>query len=161
MNPALDRKRLSARRATRADLPRLLELLADDVLGETRENIEAKDPVYALAFEEIDRDPNQVLLVGELDGRLIAMLQMTFIPSLSRRGARRANIEDVRVGGSERGKGVGTWLIGEALRLARERGCRLAQLTSDKRRAEAHRFYGRLGFTASHEGFKVPLGESE
>jgi GNAT superfamily N-acetyltransferase len=138
-------------------LPRLLELIADDVLGKNREGVGSTDPAYERAFEAIERDANQYLMVAELDGRVIGMLQLTFIPGLSRRGAWRANIESVRVDSSLRGRGIGAWLIDRAIDVARARGCRLAQLTSDKRRTEAHRFYGRLGFTATHEGFKREL----
>ena len=148
---------MRVRRAERADLPRLLELIADDMLGKNREGVGSDDPVYQQAFDAIDGDANQYLMLAELDGRVIGMLQLTFIPGLSRRGAWRANIESVRVDASLRGRGVGAWLIGQALDLARNRGCRLAQLTSDKRRTEAHRFYGQLGFSATHEGYKREL----
>jgi GNAT superfamily N-acetyltransferase len=150
---------LVCRRATRADLPRLLELLADDDLGRNREAAGGDDPAYARAFATIDADANQSLLVGEQDGYVIAMLQLTFIPGLSRRGAWRANIESVRVARTLRGRGIGAWMIEQALQEARAFGCRFAQLTSDKRRTAAHRFYGRLGFLASHEGFKLVLEE--
>lgn len=148
---------LVARRAVRADLPRLLELLADDDLGRNREGVGSSDPVYERAFDAIDRDPNQHLLVAEIDGRVIGMLQITFIPGLSRRGSTRANIEAVRIDSGLRSRGIGAWLIDQAIALAHARGCRMAQLTSDKRRTQAHAFYGRLGFVASHEGFKLAL----
>ncbi len=148
---------LIARRAVRADLPRLLELLADDDLGRNREGVGSTDPVYEQAFEAIDRDDNQLLLLADLGGRVVGMLQLTFIPGLSRRGATRANIEAVRVDSSLRSRGIGGWLIAQAIEQARQRGCRMAQLTSDKRRTQAHAFYGRLGFVASHEGFKRAL----
>ncbi|MCU0951519.1 MAG: GNAT family N-acetyltransferase [Burkholderiaceae bacterium] len=148
---------LAVRRAVRGDLPRLLELLADDDLGRNREGVGSTDPVYAQAFDAIDRDDNQLLLVAERDSRVIGMLQLTFIPGLSRRGAWRAHIEAVRVDSSLRSRGIGGWLIAQALGAARARGCRMAQLTSDKRRTQAHAFYGRLGFVASHEGFKLAL----
>jgi len=148
---------LRVRRAGRADLARLLELIADDMLGKNREGVASSDAVYERAFEAIDRDANQYLMLAELGGRVVGMLQLTFIPGLSRRGAWRANIESVRVDSSLRGQGIGAWLIGQALDLARSRGCRLAQLTSDKRRTEAHRFYGQLGFSATHEGYKREL----
>ncbi|MGO4377654.1 GNAT family N-acetyltransferase [Pseudoduganella sp. RAF53_2] len=151
----IDYAKLSTRRATSGDLPRLLELLADDDLGKNREAVGSSDACYVRAFHAIDSDPNQYLLIGELEGRIIAMLQLTFIPGLSRRGALRANIEAVRVDSSLRGQGIGSWLISEAIALARERQCALIQLTSDKSRTEAHRFYTRLGFVASHEGFKL------
>jgi GNAT superfamily N-acetyltransferase len=152
---------LTARRAQRRDLPRLLELLADDVLGKNREGVGSDDPAYIRAFDVIDRDPNQSLLVAELDGRVVGMLQITFIPGLSRRGAWRANIEAVRVDSSARGRGIGAWLMARALEAARKRGCRIAQLTSDRRRADAHRFYQRLGFTDSHIGYKLSLEAAE
>ncbi len=152
---------LTARRAQRGDLPRLLELLADDVLGKNREGVGSDDPAYSRAFDVIDRDPNQQLLVAELDGRVVGMLQVTYIPGLSRRGAWRANIEALRVDSSVRRRGIGAWLMARALEHARKRGCRLAQLTSDKRRAEAHRFYSRLGFTDSHLGYKLSLEAAE
>jgi ribosomal protein S18 acetylase RimI-like enzyme len=148
---------LSFRRARRDDLPRLLALLADDALGKNREAVGTSDPVYSAAFDVIDRDHNQLLLVGERAGEVIAMLQLTFIPGLSRRGAWRANIESVRVASELRGQGIGARLMDEAHQIARKRGCRLAQLTSDKQRPEAHRFYERLGYTASHTGFKFAL----
>ena len=148
---------LSARRAERADLPRLLELLADDMLGKNREGVGSDNPVDVRPFDSIDADPNQTLLVATLDGAVVGMLQLTFIPGLSRRGTWRANIEAVRLASSLRGRGAGSWLIAQALETARARGCGLAQLTSDKRRTEAHRFYGRLGFEASHVGYKRVL----
>src|SRR5437762_771756 len=102
---------LVCRRATRADLPRLLELLADDVLGRNREGIGSSEAVYERAFNAIDGDRNQLLLIGAIDGLVIAMLQVTFIPGLSRRGAWRANIEAVRVSNDLRSRGIGGWLI--------------------------------------------------
>ena len=152
---------LTVRRAQRVDLPRLLELLADDELGKNREGVGSDDPAYIRAFDAIDRDPNQSLLLAELDGRVVGMLQVTFIPGLSRRGAWRANIEALRVDSSVRRRGIGGWLLTRALDNARKRGCRLAQLTSDRRRSEAHRFYDRLGFTDSHIGYKLLLESSE
>jgi GNAT superfamily N-acetyltransferase len=148
---------LMCRRATRADLPQLLQLLADDDIARRREDFGNQDPVYERAFDSIDGDTNQLLLVGDIAGRVVAMLQVTFIPGLSRRAALRANIEAVRVASDLRSRGIGRWLIAQAIERARERGCRVAQLTSDKRRTEAHRFYARLGFVASHEGFKLEL----
>ena len=149
--------RIKSRRATSADLPAMLALIADDVLGKNRD-ADASDVAYKNAFDAISRDSNQHLLVGELDGEVIAMLQLTLIPGLSRRGATRANIEAVRVKSALRSMGIGAWLMTEALAVARERGCSLAQLTSDKRRTGAHAFYERLGFTDSHVGYKCALG---
>jgi GNAT superfamily N-acetyltransferase len=144
---------LHARRAALSDLPAMLALIADDKLGKNRD-AESSDPVYKEAFEVIDADENQYLLLGELDGKVIAMLQITFIPGLSRRGATRANIEAVRVKSAFRNQGIGQWLMKHAIEIARARGCALAQLTSDAQRTEAHAFYGRLGFVGSHVGFK-------
>ena len=148
---------LTFRRARRADLLRLLALLADDVLGRNREAAASADPAYAAAFAAIDADPNQYLLVAEADGTVVGMLQITFIPGLSRKGSWRANVEAVRVAAELRGGGIGARLMAQAEQLARERGCRLVQLTSDLQRADAHRFYTRLGYAASHTGFKKPL----
>ncbi|MFZ6723661.1 GNAT family N-acetyltransferase [Undibacterium sp. Ji49W] len=157
MKEQADLSRLSTRRAVRQDLPRLLELIADDDLGKNREGVGSEDACYAEAFERITADDNQFLMVAEMDGRIIAMQQVTFIPGLSRKGATRAMIESVRVEGYLRGQGIGHWFIEQAIQLARERGCQLVQLTSDKKRIQAHRFYGSMGFTASHEGFKLQL----
>ncbi len=148
---------LTFRRARRDDLPRLLALLADDVLGRNREAAASADPAYAAAFAAIDADPNQHLLVAEADGTVVGMLQITFIPGLSRKGSWRANVEAVRVAAELRSRGIGAQLMAQAEQLARERGCRLVQLTSDLQRADAHRFYTRLGYAASHAGFKKPL----
>jgi len=153
----IDHENLNARRARIGDLPRLLELLADDTLGKNREAVGSGDPCYVQAFNAIDSDVNQRLLVCELAGNVIAMLQLTFIPGLSRRGALRANIEAVRVDSGMRGQGVGSWIMKQAILVARERDCSLVQLTSDKSRIEAHRFYTRLDFVGSHEGFKLKL----
>lgn len=149
---------LAARRATRADLPRLLELLADDVLGKHRDAPGDDDARYHRAFDAIDRDPNQHLMVVEHDGRIVGMAQLTFIPGLGRRGAWRANIEAVRVDSAVRNRGIGAWMIEHAVALARERGCTIAQLTTDQRRTDAHRFYARLGFQNTHVGFKLAIG---
>ncbi|WP_222616386.1 GNAT family N-acetyltransferase [Undibacterium umbellatum] len=157
MKVQADLSKLSTRRAVRQDLPRLLELIADDDLGKNREGVGSEDACYSEAFDRITTDDNQFLMVAELDGRIIAMQQVTFIPGLSRKGATRTMIESVRVDGYLRGQGIGHWFIKQAIQLASERGCQLVQLTSDKKRIQAHRFYGSLGFTASHEGFKLQL----
>lgn len=147
---------LSLRRATRNDVPAVIALLADDEIGAMRETPDDREP-YDASFAAIDADPNQFLVVGEQDGRIVATMQLTFIPGLSRRGTWRAQIEGVRVSTEMRGGGVGEQLIRWAIDRARERDCALVQLTSDTRRAEAHRFYERLGFVASHTGFKLAL----
>ena len=144
------------RQATVADVPAIVALLADDEIGATREKPDDRAP-YDESFAAIAADPNQLLVVGEHNRRVVATMQLTFIPGLSRRGTWRAQIEGVRVASSARGHGLGEELIRWAVDRARGRGCALVQLTSDARRQDAHRFYERLGFTASHTGFKLAL----
>ena len=146
------------RLATRADVPAVLALLADDALGASREVVtEEVDAAYWRAFEQIDADPRNELVVADDGGTVAGTCQLTFTPSLSRRGAERMTIEAVRVRDDLRGRGVGRDMMTWALDRARERGCRLAQLTTDKRRTDAQRFYASLGFAATHEGMKLTL----
>lgn len=144
------------RRATVDDIGPIVAMLADDPLGAQRESPDQLGP-YQAAFAEIDGDPQQLLAVAERAGRVVGTMQLTFIPGLSRQGASRALIEGVRVHGDERGSGLGTELTTWAVDEARRRGCALVQLTSDVTRVDAHRFYERLGFEATHVGFKLPL----
>ncbi len=144
------------RTATEDDLPALVALLADDVIGAAREGA-AGDDAYRAAFAAIAADPRNHLVVADVGGEVAGTLQLTFIPGLSRMGAERAQIEAVRVAAAHRGRGLGRRMIGWAVDQARARGCRLVQLTSDKRRADAIRFYESLGFAATHEGLKLPL----
>ena len=133
-------------------------MLADDVLGAAREEYRLPlPPEYGLAFEAIDRDPNNELIVAELDGRTVGVLQITWLPYLTHRGSWRALIEGVRVDASVRSSGIGRRLFTWAIERARERGCSLVQLTTDKARPDALRFYESLGFVASHEGMKLKL----
>ncbi|BCW12493.1 GNAT family acetyltransferase [Arthrobacter sp. NtRootA4] len=156
MTAAVEGGTFSLRRARRGDLPRILALLADDRLGAVRES--ADDPApYERAFDAIDADPAHLLVVGELNGEVVATFQVSYIPGLSRKGSWRSQIEAVRVSGELRGQGVGALMIQWAIDQARERGCSLVQLTTDKSRVAAHRFYERLGFVASHEGMKLKL----
>jgi GNAT superfamily N-acetyltransferase len=149
---------LAFRRARRGDLPAIVHLLADDPLGAQREaDVSPLPASYGAAFDAIDADPNQELVVAESGGAVVGVLQLTFIPSLTYRGGWRALIEGVRVAAALRSAGVGQRLFEWAIARARERGCHLLQLTSDKTRPEAIRFYERLGFVASHEGLKLPL----
>ena len=143
------------RQARREDLPAILALLADDELGRTREG--GADARVEAAFDAIERDPNNAIWVIDLDGAVAGCAQLTFIPGLARRGLRRAQIEAVRVASDLRGGGLGHWFFERLIDVARREGCGLVQLTSDKRRADAHRFYERLGFQASHEGYKLWL----
>ncbi|GLZ43778.1 GNAT family N-acetyltransferase [Actinokineospora sp. NBRC 105648] len=143
------------RPAVAADVPAIVAMLADDPLGATREA--PGDPRYGEAFAEIDRDPRQLLVVAEDGGEVVGTLQLTFTPGLSRLGATRATIEGVRVRTDRRGDGLGQGLIEWAVETARERGAVMVQLTTDASRKQAHRFYQRLGFVASHVGMKLPL----
>ena len=137
------------------DLPALVAVLADDVLGATRE-VAGMAP-YRRAFEQVAADPNQLLVAAVADGEVVGTLQLSLIPGLSRAGALRGQIEAVRVRADHRGIGTGAALLRWAIDEARRRGCALVQLTTDKSRADALRFYERLGFVASHEGLKLEL----
>ena len=146
------------RRAVSDDLTAIVALLADDPIGSGRESVgERLDPGYADAFAAIERDPKQLLVVAERGGTVIGCLQLSFIPGLTRRGMWRGQIEGVRVAAAERGGGIGQAFIEWAIGECRERGCGLVQLTSDKRRPAAHRFYEALGLAATHEGYKLEL----
>jgi ribosomal protein S18 acetylase RimI-like enzyme len=146
------------REATRADLLAIVRMLADDPLGATRER--ATDPLpreYLDAFDAIQTHTGNHLLVADLEGKVVGCLQLTFIPGLSRLGLTRAQIESVRIDSSMRGRKLGELMIADAIERSRKRGCGVVQLTTDKARADAHRFYERLGFARSHEGFKIML----
>lgn len=146
------------RLATRADMPVMIAMLADDALGAKREQyVEPLPQVYYDAFDAIDRDPNNELIVACLDGNVIGMLQLTYVPSLSYQGGWRATVESVRVDTALRGQGIGRQLMLWTIERARARNCHLVQLTSHKTRADAHRFYERLGFEMSHVGMKLSL----
>jgi len=147
------------RGAVSDDVEAIVTLLADDPLGRERETAPAigVDPRYRDAFAVIARDPNQLLAVAERSGRVVGVLQLSFIPGLTRRGMWRGQIEGVRIAASERGEGIGRAFLEWAIGQCRERGCGLVQLTSDKRRPEAHRFYEARGFAATHEGYKLEL----
>ncbi|WP_406067468.1 GNAT family N-acetyltransferase [Micromonospora sp. NBC_01638] len=144
------------REAVRADLPAVIALLADDVLGKARDFTEI-DEAYERAFADISADPRNQLIVAEQGGELVGCLQITYIPGLGRHGAERSLIESVRVRSDLRGQGLGRDLMTWAVDQARQRGCALVQLTTDKTREDAHRFYLGLGFVASHEGMKLAL----
>ncbi len=147
---------LTFRRATRSDLEAIVAMFVDDDLGKTRED--ASLPLntrYTDAFAALDGDPNQYLLVGERDGSVIAYLQITFMQHLSRLGSTRGQIESVRVRSDLRGQGTGKLLMREAIRLCRERGCSLVQLTTDLTRERTRKFYEDLGFDVTHHGMKM------
>jgi GNAT superfamily N-acetyltransferase len=147
------------RKATRADLPAIVHLLAQDILGQKREAYQ--DPLpnsYYEAFDRIDADPNQELIVAEnANQEVIGTLQLTILPGLSYQGSSRALIEAVRVREDHRGSGIGGELLQWTIKRARARGARMLQLTSDKQRVDAVRFYEKLGFKATHEGLKMFL----
>jgi GNAT superfamily N-acetyltransferase len=151
------------RRATRKDIPHLVRLLADDPLGSRRERF--ADPLpdaYYAAFEELNADPNSEVVVVERDGEIVGTFQLTFIRGLTHMGAARAQVEAVRVDARSRGLGIGARMFEWAVGRARERGCRMVQLTTHVERPDARRFYERLGFVASHVGMKLDLaGGSE
>jgi GNAT superfamily N-acetyltransferase len=146
------------RRAVAADLPAIVALLADDPLGRMREDplMPLRD-AYRDAFAVIDRDPHQLLMVADEGQAAVGTLQLTFIPGLTRLGAWRGQMEGVRIHRDHRGGGLGQRMMEWAIARCRERGCRLVQLTTDRTRPDAHRFYERLGFVATHLGYKLDL----
>jgi GNAT superfamily N-acetyltransferase len=148
--------KLQIRIARREDVPAIVRLLAEDQLGATRER--AEEPLPQAYWDAFDRlGPDNAVYVAEVDGTIAGCLQLTLIAGLSRRGMTRAQIEGVRVTAAHRGAGIGEALMRDAIDRARKAGCRLVQLTTDQRRADAHRFYERLGFAASHVGMKLAL----
>jgi ribosomal protein S18 acetylase RimI-like enzyme len=149
---------LNFREARGDDLQSLVELLANDVLGNKRED--ASKPLqhsYIQAFEAIKRDPNNQLLIATSENKLVGMLQLTFIPYLTHKGSWRCLIEGVRVHENFRGQGCGELMFKHAIHVAKQKNCSMVQLTSDKQRPDAIRFYEKLGFTASHEGLKLSI----
>ncbi|MEU5074963.1 GNAT family N-acetyltransferase [Streptomyces asoensis] len=147
---------LDIRAAVPDDIPAVVAMLADDPLGAQRESPDDLGP-YLAALERLSADPNQRLVVAVREGRVVGTLQLTIVPGLSRRGSTRSIIEGVRVHADERGSGLGTRFIEWAIEESRRENCQLVQLTSDTARTDAHRFYERLGFVASHVGFKLQL----
>lgn len=151
-------KEIKFRIAIEQDLDKIVEMLADDELGRKRERYEQPLPEgYTKAFQAITSDPNNELIVAYQDKEVIGVLQITFTPYITHQGGWRATIEGVRTTSSVRGKGVGSELIKWAIQRANERSCHLIQLTTDKLRVDALRFYERLGFKATHEGLKMKL----
>ncbi len=149
---------LHFRNAEMSDLPALVAMMADDVLGAAREDASLPlDPGYAAAFEAIRFQANQRLIVAVLDGRAVGTAQLAFLPGLARKGASRGYIEGVRIVGDLRGQGLGEALVRWAIEQCRARGCASVQLTTDNSRADAHRFYERLGFKPTHRGYKLAL----
>ncbi len=156
----MDNKPLLFRETEQCDIPHLLEMLADDELGKLREDVSTPvNECYLSAFNQICRDPNNELIVVQKGRQIAGMLQLTFIPYLTHKGSWRCLIEGVRIQKAYRGLGLGTRFFEWAIARAGERGCAIVQLTSDKQRHDALRFYQNLGFQASHEGFKLGLSE--
>lgn len=143
------------RNATRADVPEIVALLADDPLGKAREGADAD--AYMQAFDDIAANPAHQLIVGETAGRIVTYCQLTILAGLSRGGSRRALVEAVRVATDLRSQGIGALLMAECEARARAAGATMIQLTTDRSRTDAHRFYERLGYQASHLGMKKPL----
>ena len=149
---------ITFRKATRSDLPAVVALLADDMIGRSREiQSDPVDPRYVAGFDAIEASPNDMLAVAEMDGRVVACLQLTFLPAVSRLGAWRGQVEGVRVDASLRGSGIGRQMLQWAIEQCRAKGCRSLQLTTNAARADAQRFYKSLGFEASHVGMKLSL----
>lgn len=149
---------LTIRRATPADLEAIVDMLADDELGRTREApARPLAQAYRDAFAEIQRDANSELVVLEQGGEVIGTLQLNFLRGLGLQGARRAQIEAVRIKSSERGRRHGEFFIRWAIARARAEDCHVVQLTTNNTRKDAHRFYERLGFSATHAGMKLAL----
>lgn len=147
---------ISFRTAKNEDLRSIVRMLADDFLGQQRERYE--DPLpesYVKAFREIDTDPNNELIVAELDGELVGTLQLTYTPSISFQGGKRCTVESVRVDEKYRGQGIGREMMLWAIKRAKENGCISMQLTTNNDRTDAHRFYESLGFSKSHIGMKL------
>ena len=150
--------RLDMRLAQRADLPSIVRMLADDDLGSQRERCEDPlPPSYYLAFEELHSDPNHELIVAERDGEVVGTLHLMFLPSISYQGGRRAQIESVRIDRQFQSQGIGTEMMQWAIERAKQRGAHFVQLTTHNSRADAHRFYERLGFKGTHLGMKLSL----
>ncbi|TQV72221.1 GNAT family N-acetyltransferase [Aliikangiella marina] len=144
--------------ATIHDIDTLVTMLADDELGQQREDTRRPlNQSYIDNFRAIEQDPNNELIIVKQHSQVVGMLQLTFIPYLTHTGSWRCLIEGVRIHKDFRGKGLGTQFFEWAINRAQQRGCSIVQLTSDKKRPDAIRFYNRLGFTASHEGFKLNL----
>jgi ribosomal protein S18 acetylase RimI-like enzyme len=151
-------KEMLIRQATRQDVSEVVRLLSDDLLGSQREKYESPLPQsYFDAFARIEQDENNELIVVEMGAEIVATLQLTFLPGMTYQGSMRAQIEAVRVDGRYRNQRIGQKLVEWAVSRARQKGCYQVQLTTDKSRRDAHRFYERLGFVASHEGMKLSL----
>jgi N-acetylglutamate synthase-like GNAT family acetyltransferase len=154
-------EKITVRKATISDLPTVISLLSDDQLGSTREEIKHPLPLfYRQAFERIKKETGNDFYVALIGGDIVGCMQLTFISGLSRKGMTRLQIESVRVASELRSKSIGRQMMKYAIELAKSSGCGLVQLTTDQTRKDAHRFYEKLGFTASHVGMKLDLFKS-
>lgn len=148
---------LKIRMARKSDIAEIVKLLADDILGKTRESADVE--LYESGFNAILNDENNYFFVADLDHKIVGCFQLTFIPSLSRGAAMRGQIESVRVNVALRGQNIGTKMMQWAIEFCKNNGCKLVQLTTDKHRVQAHEFYNKLGFESSHIGMKLDIGE--
>lgn len=146
------------RQARLADLSHIIRLLKEDELGKERET-NADDPCYTRAFEEISLDHNQFLMVLQKQEEIVGTCHLTKIPSLTFQGSRRMHIEAVRIDARYRGQSLGAQMLKEVLKIAQEQGCSLIELTTNKSRTRAQRFYEQLGFKNTHEGMKLKIGD--
>lgn len=144
------------RRATIFDLEAIIVLLADDDLGKVREGFVA-DSAYKVVFDRILADPNQFLMVVVKEARVVGTCHLTLMPSLTFRGSLRMNIEAVRVSSDVRGQGIGEWMLDQVIQLCKRERCKMIQLTTNKERLDALRFYEKMGFSATHIGMKLYL----
>lgn len=152
---------LTHRKATLNDLGSIIHLLLEDDLGQTRESKTPElDPRYGAAFQKIDSDPNQYLMVVEKAREVVATCHLTIMPSLTFTGQTRMHIEAVRVMQQYRGQKIGEWMMQEAMGYGKSKGASIIQLTTNKQRASAKHFYEKLGFVASHEGMKMYLEQT-
>ncbi len=149
---------LQYRKAVFKDLPKIIEMLADDALGQTREkstpSLDKLDKRYIDAFYRIDADANQYLMIVMQGDKTVGTCHLTFMPSLTHLGSTRMQIEGVRVASAYRGQNIGQWMIQSSVEIARNNNASLVQLTTDKKRPDAIQFYERLGFKTTHEGMK-------
>lgn len=149
---------LTYRKAVEADLPFIVKLLTDDAVRATDDRPdEPFHPRYVASLRELETDPNQMMMLAMLGDETVGTIQLTFIPGISGLGTKRCLVEAVHIAPTHRSKGLGSQMIQWAIEQARQRGCGMVQLTSNKKRLDAHRFYERLGFLKSHEGFKYYL----
>lgn len=150
---------LTHRKATLDDLPRIIELLLEDELGQSRESKSIHlNENYIKAFHKIDSDSNQYLMVVSNDDKIVGTCHLTIMPSLTFIGSTRMQIEAVRVALQHRGEKIGRWMFDQAILYAKEQECSIIQLTTNKKRSRAKNFYEKLGMQASHEGMKLYLG---